>query len=209
MPPYIEYCALHYLDQWFSKERRIRAGLRSNDDEVMLRSLADAMSFFQVARNFPKKYDVCLGRRRYAPLLKVVKSVSGEPRPKRNDFTRVVEHFRRSISQAYGGRDVLSASTKLLWLLYRDPIIIYDSRVRSVLKSSTGDYSEYVAKWDEGFRSHSRVIARACGTLDGHRRLLSCGHLISDTQLRAVCKKKWFHRRVYDIYLWHVAGSGG
>ena len=81
--PFIEYCSLHYLDIWFSRGRRIHLGLRSNDDKVILRSLTDAMTSFQVARNFPKKYDVDLGQRRYAPLLKIVKRMSNKPRPKR------------------------------------------------------------------------------------------------------------------------------
>lgn len=65
-----------------------------------------------------------------------------------NDHTLadVVRRLRRELGMPYGGKDVLSAATKFLWLAHRDVVIIHDSQVRAVLGAEYGDYDEAATK---------------------------------------------------------------
>jgi len=53
----------------------------------------------------------------------------------------------RAIGTAYGHRLNLAAASKLLWVTYRHPFVIYDSVVRRHLGTRPDDYAAYVSAW--------------------------------------------------------------
>ena len=141
---YWEYCSLYYLQQWLSGERRLHDALSGTDERSIREGLSDAVKSFRVARNLPRKYDADRGLKRYEPLLEVFLQLQKQEISESN-FINVFDNFQSEISKKYGGKKLISLSSKLLWLRYRDPFIIYDSRARTSLEVTPGDYSEYVA----------------------------------------------------------------
>jgi len=206
MAPYFEFCAIHYLEQWFCTEQALYLSLRGRNSALKLDAIADSVQFFGVARNLPKKFDTEIGMSRYEPLLAVVNEFEAKEIDGKNVLA-VVKDFRSTLSAKYGGRDVLSLSTKILWLLHRDPVIIYDSRVRSALNAPEGNYPAYVEHWLSMFDVHAASIQTVCAALPKFYRYIRCGSRISMDLARAACEEEWFMKRVLDIYLWHQAAS--
>ena len=205
MHPNMEYCALHYLHQWITDERSLREALTNGDSAQVLHALSVAVKFFQVARNLPRKYDVDRGQKRYEPLLHEFQKL-----PSAHDFeydyVDQVDQFQKHIGAQYGGRSLISLSSKLLWLRYRDPFIIYDSRVRKALGVASADYGEFASKWLKCFEAHRSRIVSVCNTLPSILRYLAAQSADMEEEVGTVISKPWFHRRVLDIYLWHEGG---
>jgi hypothetical protein len=127
MAPSLEFCSLHYLNQWFygdRSERSIRGPLLGDNEDEVLSAIHKAVGSFWVARTLHRKFDTGVGLKRYEPLLYVLKSID-RANSIQDSFVNTVEETREKISARYGGRDVLSLTTKLLWLLFQDPFIIF------------------------------------------------------------------------------------
>ena len=126
-----EYCSLHYLNQWLTYDRGYCDALSNGTTETKLNTLKNAGGFYRVSRNLPTKYDVGKGRARYQPTLDILDQVD----KKKLTIEPVIEinKIERKISAVYGDRNVLSLTTKFLWLKVKKPIIIYDSQARSAI----------------------------------------------------------------------------
>jgi hypothetical protein len=201
----LEYCAQHFLQQWIANEKRLYAVLNGNGPSGVLDSLSEAITYFQVARSLPRKYDVERGLRRYEPLLRAFHELP-QSSTYDNDFVELVDRFQRRIGSSYGGRNLISLSSKLLWLRFRDPFIIYDSRVRGALKLTSTDYGEFVERWLSSFEQYESQIARVCSFLPSILRYLVADSEAVEDEVAADCSEPWFHRRVFDIFLWHEGG---
>jgi len=114
---------------------------------------------------------------------------------------RVSEH----IGATYGGSP-LSAASKFLWLLHKDPFVIFDSRARRHLGGSEM-YVEYVERWEVSYSSMRDRIRHACRNLLSMRLYLSKAHSLTEAAVAETAGQEWFARRVHDIFLWQ-AGSG-
>ena len=114
------------------------------------------------------------------------------------EMRSAVARLRVDLGIRYGGGDELSAATKFLWLLQRDPVIIYDSQARRALGAPVGDYDRYVSLWRSGYRENQQEIREACDALPQRST-----DRIPFNRGEA---PEWFRQRVYDIYLW-LAGS--
>ncbi len=207
--PNLQYCAQHYLRQWMTEERSLHEALNSDDRETILQGLSDAVRFFKVARNLPMKYDVSSGLRRYEPLLNTFQIFTTDRSPSSADFVAHVDQFQRKLSSLYGRRDLISIASKLLWLRYRDPFIIYDSRVRNAIGVSPGDYPEFVTAWLCHFPHLESKIPEVCRSLPNLLPYFLPYSADAVQVVRTTCSESWFHRRVFDIYLWHIGGEGG
>lgn len=115
---------------------------------------------------------------------------------------RVVRSLRNQIGAAYGGRDLLSAATKFLWLLRRDTAVIYDSRVRRALGTPYADYDAYLGRWRDGYAGCAEAIRSTCTSLPWQLASRSCGSSALKGEFEDIVAQEWFWRRVYDIYLW-------
>jgi hypothetical protein len=99
----------------------------------------------------------------------------------------VVGLTSQRLANAYGKKGLLSAATKLLWLIHKDPVIIYDSQVRASLRVPPGDYPAYVSRWHALYSRHAPGIRSATS------RIRVPG---------VPSEREWFRRRVFDMYLW-------
>jgi hypothetical protein len=134
-----KYYALHYLNLWTSQDRECCEALARSDKKEKLRTLAKAAVSYGIARNLRTRYDEGKGLLRLDPILKIVDRL--DRADFRGDkFHSSIESVRRRISQQYGGRNVLFATTKFLWLKLQSPIIIYDSRARKALEVRSGEF---------------------------------------------------------------------
>jgi hypothetical protein len=202
MNPYLEYCSLHYLNQWLSTEKTLHLALQGNNRAEKLKALRKASVFFGVARNLPTRYEDERQAERLEPVLTILE------KPEYNVVTeetlvQVVYAVRNEISRQYGNREVLSLTTKFLWLKHCDPLIIYDSNVRAALEVKEPDYKSFVAEWCLQYRKMQSAIKEACLKLPEMRRYVACGDAVSEQDIIELSKQSWFHRRVFDIFQWY------
>ena len=168
-----EFCSLHYLNQWLSKEHVFCEAIGSIDRATRLEAISSAAKFFKVARNLPLEHEN--GKGRYTPVLKLLDGIS-VPSVIEKGYVSSVERLRNKISKAYGEREVLSFASKILWVKIKSPVIIYDKQARQALGTDDGDYREYCRQWWETYAGHEKAIGNACGSL--HKRrcpVHSCG----------------------------------
>jgi hypothetical protein len=188
------HCASQYAKYWSDGELLAYEGLRQPGRAERLRALQGAAGYFKVARNFHLTFDVRQGLERLAPVLAILEEYRA-PRLTLARLASTVAVLRTRLGAAYGGGDRLSASTKFLWLLHREPVVIFDSRARRALRAPAGDYSAYLELWHSGYSENREAIAAACGALSKQS---------SAAALDGAQDREWFRQRVYDIHLWNV-----
>jgi len=204
----IKQAAFSYLDQWCNADKRFTEGIaigQVNDRRV--RSIQEAANFYGVSRSLPM-----LKSERHR-LERALDEVFSVPEPAMNDDRSVIEavdDLAHRFKTVYG-RFALSAASKLLWLRFKSPIVIYDSRAQSALtklarRPNRWEYKCYLPKWREQFTSHRGEIAAACNELDRVREF-SPADTMSDDEFAETTAAPWFHERVFDRYLWSVAQS--
>ncbi len=200
-----EYCSLHYLNLWLSKDKGYSEALAGNDEDEKLSALKDAGGFYRVARNLHSEFDEKKGLKRYAPLLEILDSVS-VAQFKYNSVNEILE-IKKLISEKYGNREVLSATTKFLWLKIKSPILIYDSQARTALNSKDGDLQDFYEKWCSDFKRHQEEIENACSKLSELNLYAVDQKVGTKDYIEKIASESWFHERVFDIYLWNKGGE--
>jgi hypothetical protein len=191
--------AKQYSGYWFKAERHLFEGLASGDQRRRLEAIQKGAGYFRIARNFRKKFDIDRGLARLAPVLGILEQFRSSELTT-DTLCETIALLRAQLGAGYGGGDRLSAATKLLWLLRRDPVVIYDSQARSALCGRAGDYAEYVERWRSGYAEHKNAIGEACAAL-------SRPDSNTTTSSRETAQE-WFRQRVYDIYLWRLGAPG-
>jgi hypothetical protein len=199
--PKLQQNAVDYAGFWFKSECAFVDALSGGEYVVRLEALQRAAGYFRIARNMRREYDLGAGHRRLAPALAIL-----DPWRKRRvsvaTLPQVVRTLREEIGAAYGGRDLLSAATKFLWLLHRDTVIIFDSQVRGALGSPYGDYDGFLERWRSGYAEVQDAVRSACTKLPATEVSRFARRAVSQDAIEHVADNEWFRRRVYDIYLW-------
>ena len=196
-----------YAKYWATKERDFVADSSSSDPSRQLFALQRAGGYFKIARSFPLSYDIEVGLLRLAPVLATLDRITAK-RVTDTNLGSVIDSLRRELGRAYGGRDLLSAATKFLWLRYPQVVIIFDSQARSALRTPIGDYDRYLARWLSQYDEDETELADSCGELASSTAPLASDVAI-DREVRRLAGERWFQRRVYDIYLWKVGRPAG
>jgi hypothetical protein len=199
-----KYYALHYLNLWVSQDKPWCKALAGTDDSDKLGALRKAAGFYSIARNLPKKFDT---GNRLGPVLEIIdaQSPADFQDPK---LLRSIEKVRKNISARYGGRDVLSATTKFLWLKMQSPIIIYDSQARKALsklgsvKHRIARIDEYYDRWRKEFKPREQEIRDACASLQNIYEYAENPEAALDECRGKTIEQSWFRERVFDVYLW-------
>ncbi|MBT3168670.1 MAG: hypothetical protein HN334_02245 [Candidatus Cloacimonetes bacterium] len=205
----IEYCSLHYLNQWITKDHKFCIILSNGNKEEKIQALKEAGNFYGIARNLPLKYDVKKGIQRYKPVLDIIDNVNLDYF-KENPIKKIIE-IEGKISKQYGDRGVLSLTTKFLWLKIQHPVIIYDSQAKNALGLKTALYESYYEKWLCEFLKRENEIKEKCEELAKiHKYAITYQKNTkidigknAKKYIKKISSEKWFHERVFDIYLWH------
>ena len=181
--PHVE----EYSARWRDSDRKFFDGLRpGNTQEGRRVVLQEILGKYKVARNLPRAHDEGLGKERYQPLVEVLDRCRRR-HPTATAPADVVLWFRDELAKRYGGDRPLSLSSKVLWFVYRSPIVIYDELVRRALDSPPRDYHAYLKRWTDRFRDARPAISLACARAEGE----------------SWSKERWFHERVFDLSLWY------
>lgn len=200
-----EFCSLHYLNQWLRVERFFCDGIRSPDRVTRLQAMSSAAKHFKVARNLPAVHEN--GKERYAPVLDLLDKIGPRDISKRN-FVERVDELRKGVSRHYGGRDVLSFVSKIMWVKFKSPIIIYDKQARQALETESGNYGQYCARWLESYSAKEDAIVKACAKLPKMRKYCVAPAYATESIIENIASKDWFRHRVFDISLWHLGAPG-
>ena len=205
------YYALHYLNLWIRIERAFLVGFGSEKRDERLNALKAAATEFKVARTLHSHGKK--GPARYEPLLEILDDqprdlVKGRPPL---DVVEIVQKIERQIAKIYGDKkkddsesSVLSATTKLLWVKFGSPVVIYDKQAREALGTPDGDLSKFYTCWHQGYRKHKADIERACAaiaTMQDH--WYPTWTDLDHGEIDEAISSPWFRDRVFDIYLWH------
>ena len=194
-----DFCALQFLNQWLEKEESYCDLLASTDIEDQRRALFKAGVHFRVARNLPRRFEV---NGRYQSILEVFN------KNKISDVNlhNVVGEVQEQISGHYGGRNVLSATTKFLWLKVKSPIRIYDKQARKVLGTKDKDFISFNEAFTDRYDKCEEEIIDACSKL---KSILSYSVRpdIKHEELDKLVSEPWFRERVLDIYLWNQGST--
>jgi len=196
-----EYFSLHYLDMWLKHDRLYHDSINNGTREEKLNAIKKALAYYKVARTLPKEHDETTGCDRYGPILKIIDKVVA------SDFStnpvKSILKVREKISKAYGGRNVLSVTSKLLWLKIRDPIIIYDSQARKALDTPGGNFQLFYDEWQNKYEEHSHAIDNACSKLSKVAKYAYDQTTATPIYVKNISAQPWFKERVFDTYLWH------
>lgn len=200
-----EYCSLEYLNQWFDYDMIYCDVFLNGNQNAKLEMLKSAGGFYKVARNLPTEFDTKVGIKRYLPVLEIIEKVK-KSQFDSNTVGEIIS-IERKISSAYGNRNLLSLTTKFLWLRIKQPIIIYDSQARIALGVDEGNLDGYYKKWKETYRKHHFAISNACSLLPKLHLYASNQRIGTKKYIQKIVSQTWFqtwfHERVYDNYLWH------
>lgn len=199
--PRLSYCAFKYLGQWIQYEDALHQSFKKAASPQMFR---EALQYFQISRSFegiavPKRLDAA--RRLY-----LTAAVTSRQSPEHR-----VEALAAAFEKRFGKYNV-SAASKLLWLKYREPFVVMDSRAVKALKWLTGkrfasnDYAAYAAVWRDHYAAE-RVRIRAAAMLVPSAAAFLPTNRLSKSELAAICSAEWFRERVLDIFLREVGGD--
>lgn len=192
-----EFFALRFWEQWQRKEERLYQVLRTAPTEQDIR---EALNHFQVARTFKELRGE--GRTAYIrDCLIRVRDDSTLPQPHEK-----VERLVDELSKNFGSSNI-SAASKLLWLSFRSPYVIYDRRAAETLREQFGarfqGYQQYAAAWRTAYKENERAIGKAVEELP-KARLFMRSEPPQDLDIVSVAKEAWFKERVFDLYLWEI-----
>ena len=196
-----EYCSMHYLNQWILRDQRFCEALANGDRTKKLEALKEAAGFYRVARNLRtgKKKDSI--ENRYGPVLNLLDSVVASQYLV--DPAAKVLKFEKNIKNLYEGNNVLSLTTKFLWIRLKSPVIIYDSQARDALGFKKCALTDYYDEWRNVFDGHYRDIRAACTKLPDLKPYVINGESMTKKKIRELASENWFRERVFDMYLWN------
>jgi hypothetical protein len=191
------FAALHYLNLWLAKEQRIHIGFQEHEPRKRLAAIAAGAAHFRVARTLPKMDEE---RERYRGVLDILDGIKLED--VKETPVHVVSTITSEISSKYRNASVLSFTTKMLWLKFRSPIIIFDRQASNALKLKTSDFTEYWNRWQERFQQQQAEIEGACCLLVNVLPYV-VDTSVTESEVQALSRERSFHERVFDSYLWH------
>lgn len=199
----LEYCAARFLRQWENDESSLcnRISKNPNNEDIL-----NALAYFMVSRNFRGISEEPRLQRYVRENLESVKNNHRLARPL-DKVTTLATLFKKEWHQ-YN----LSAASKLLWLSYKAPYIIYDKRAVNALtrkashKRIKNNYEKYMYAWRTEYKSLSGDITAAIENLP-NGRLFMPRTSYPDTKLKSFSRSTWFKERVFDIFLWELGGA--
>lgn len=201
-PPTWDHCVTRYFQQWAGPhnpadrtDKALRTDLRSPAPHVQRDALRRASAQYRVVRGLAKRHDEGINLPRLEPLRQAMEECTPLA-TETFDPVVLVEALTDAIARRYDRR-LPSLASKIAWLRFGSPVVIYDSYARKALGLRAGiGYADYLAEWRALYDSEHAVIAAstARATFTG-----------PDAE---VCRTShWFQERVLDILLWEVGSA--
>lgn len=195
------YHAMSYLNQWLRNDSRWHFSLNSNNDRSnKLQTIKEVATHYRVARNWRT---VSKDPERYGPILDFLQSCEGVPA---DDVAGFVISTADSLKQLNDDRNVLSMTSKLLWVKFKSPIVIYDKQAKDALGVRGDDYSKFLDVWKRRFLEEKGAISLACRSLYKGVDFCVRPDLKLD-ELEEITSSEFFMERVFDLKLWTDGGT--
>jgi hypothetical protein len=206
MPLNFHYAAHTYLDNWVECDRYARSILDFGSDspvgiEQACKQIALVANIYGIAPNFSK--DSEKQALRYSPVWTAVALIKNRPASEQ-DAKDCVGQLVEALKPIYG-LNLWSAASKLLWMRFGKPIVIYDSLAwkwmcnNGELSERDGSYSKFYDAWRMSFRKYENDVDSACSDLrkTDARRFL-CPFDLKDVEFEPLVSSDWFAERVFD-----------
>jgi len=211
----LEYCSLSYLNQWLVHDSIYCDAINLPVDKVQEKSdaLKKAGAYYSVARNLPTEHDSKAGLLRYQPVIEIIDTISQGDLGEDHQAIERIEQIAMEIGSKYE-RNVLSLTTKFLWLKVKSPVLIYDRNARIALnllnkntkkdKIKEGDLGMFYSNWNKAFAEKEEEIKKVCQELSGTSLYTVDPSVATKDYIEDIASQRWFHERVFDNYLWGV-----
>ena len=201
-----EFCSLQYMNFWLSVDRECHVVLKDSvQSGNKLSLLQKAASFYRISRNLPKGREEAEGLPRFSFLQSIIDQQTSSELSVLG-AVEMVKQVSAELSNKYWGapdrRNLLSAASKFLWLKIRDPIIIYDSQARLALNVPNGNYEHFYTAWIDSYTNHKEEIREISHKLKD-QSLYFEEQPENISEIEEIISQEWFHRRVFDIWLWN------
>lgn len=198
MQPSFEFCAFRFWNQWHDEEATLYEAISGKPSDQDART---AVNYFRVARTFKDiGNDASIAAHISGCLIQVRGDATlSSPVEKVEKLTKALQQMSRHAN--------VSAASKLLWLSFRDPFIIYDSRAARALRRKFGArfdcYREYAVAWRNAYADHETTIAHAVQELPKARVFMRTNPP-PDSEILSTAGETWFQERVFDTFLWEL-----
>ncbi len=173
--------------------------INSKSKEERLKGVRKGASFFGVARTIPKEPEK--KKVRYQPFLEIIDKYGFQDIKEKN-LVGFLEGVHKELANFYG-TNMVSATSKILWLKFRSPVIILDSQAKKALSVKETNYSNFVSEWNKIYKKKKNEIVEASSRLSCVSEYI----IDSDSDIEKITKQEWFYQRVFDIYLWHIGSN--
>lgn len=197
------YFALMYLNDWHQWDKPLSDRIFGRDKLDGRDAFHLAAKYYKVTRNFPIDNE----EHRLQGALELLKSNRG--RPTKENVCKKVDQLALAFGDRYG-KNAVSAASKFLWLRYKSPVVIFDSRAKKWLKKNgykvPANYEGYRTQWLAAFSDHRVRIEEACAALVNVQDF-SMAFESSAEEIALLVNSPWFQERVFDKYLWFNADN--
>lgn len=190
------FYAMSYLNQWLKNDSHWHRILNSDQPRSnKLGAIKEAATYYRVARNWRQASEE---DGRYGAILDFLDSA--EP-PQMDSIAAYVTKSAEQLRSLNGDRNVLSLTSKMLWVKFKSPVVIYDTQAKRALGLTGDDYSKFVKVWHDHFSVEKNAIEVACAQLENAIRFCVRPDLHID-EFRSFAFADFFMERVFDIRLW-------
>jgi len=180
-----------------SLNHRVLNGEAQNEK---LDAIARGASRFRFERELSSAHDLDVGIPRFQPSLEIIDNVTMNE-IEANPVEAIIQTSRR-LSSRYGNDVVISATTKLLWMKFRYPIVIFDGYTETAL--GTKRIREYFDQWNARYVHYEQSVIEACDILSDSLQF-TCDPKVATTEFVVeLASADWFRRRVFGTYLYNI-----
>jgi hypothetical protein len=203
------YAAYSYLDEYLSVDRDCMSVLsdEGRSDEQVCEALTRMATYYRIIRNLSSKR--CNETYRLSPVLEELRKI--EPPISGTDAVEAVNKLVKALRGRYQ-QELTSAASKILWMRYQSPLVIYDSLAHGALKKleqlkDSAGYPDYFASWHRAYQSVVSGVSSACRELVGIKQFTLATEM-NDQELRDLVERVWFQERVFDHWLVSQGSDG-
>ncbi|MEW7864658.1 hypothetical protein [Aeromonas diversa] len=198
------YFSMMYLNDWFYWDEPFISRISDTNKDKRIMGLHDAAKYYKVTRNFKTIPE----RVRFEKALDELELISCPSNAE--DAISTVNELSSALMKNYG-RNAVSAASKFLWLKFKSPILIYDSRAYEWLRTRghqipVGDYASYYDAWNSAYSEAESIIDASTKGLFKVKEY-SQAYDREEQAIKTLTSERWFKERVFDKYLWFNAGN--
>lgn len=198
--PSLKYAALATLNLWLMTDSLVHKDLNNGTKIEKLDAIARGASRFGFWHELDPKYDEGVGLPSFQSALDVIDGLT--PNEFTEDATKSINKISIQLSLRYGNRNVVSATSKLLWMKFRSPIVIYDKD--AALALGTRLLWEYYDQWHARFAVYEQGVIAACHSLQDVIEYVYDPVVATSKYIADLSGSGWFRSRVFGTYLTNI-----